>query len=113
LPRSGLGHHKGLVLSNTIGLIDADYEGPCLISVWNRNPPQSGAAITIHPGDRIAQLFFTRIARPEFSIVSTLSEMAAQGVGQAEARRAGGFGSSGIDAACPAEPTRRNSREII
>src|ERR1700719_1536505 len=61
LPRSGLGHHAGLVLGNVVGVIDADYEGPLLISAWNRNP--AGAAddaegILIAPGDRIAQLVF-------------------------------------------------------
>src|SRR6266851_5549674 len=68
LPRSGLGHRQGLVLGNAVGLIDADYEGTCLISVWNRNPAHSAhaAGITIHPGDRIAQLVFTRICRPQF-----------------------------------------------
>ena len=44
LPRSGLGHREGLVLGNAVGLIDADYEGTCLISAWNRNPARSGAA---------------------------------------------------------------------
>ncbi len=70
LPRSGLGHKEGLVLGNTIGVIDADYEGPCLISAWNRNP--AGEGIQVRPGDRIAQLVFTRIVRPEFAIVPAL-----------------------------------------
>ena len=67
LPRSGLGHREGLVLGNAVGLIDADYEGTCLISAWNRNPARSGAAgegIVIRPGDRIAQLVFTRVGPP-------------------------------------------------
>ena len=68
LPRSGLGHREGLVLGNAVGLIDADYEGPCLVSAWNRNP--SGEPVTIRPGDRIAQLVFTHIARPRFKLVS-------------------------------------------
>jgi dUTP pyrophosphatase len=93
LPRSGLGHKRGLVLGNTVGVIDADYEGVCLISAWNRNPAQTGEAIEIRPGDRIAQLVFTRIARPEFAIVSAFS--------QAGSRQEGGFGSTGIEAACP------------
>jgi dUTP pyrophosphatase len=71
LPRSGLGHKEGLVFGNTIGVIDADYEGPCLISAWNRN--SVGEGIRIRPGDRIAQLVFTRIARPEFAIVAAFS----------------------------------------
>src|SRR5437764_15282967 len=76
LPRSGLGHREGLVLGNAIGLIDADYRGPCLISAWNRNPP-GGKDIVIEPGDRIAQLVFTRIARPQFRVVSQFTEAGA------------------------------------
>jgi len=116
LPRSGLGHREGLVLGNTVGVIDADYEGPCLISAWNRNPrsavdggppgrdadpPHSDAAITIQPGDRIAQLVFTRIARPEFAIVRRFSASGSRAVG--------GFGSTGVEAACPQRRGRRNS----
>ena len=91
LPRSGLGHREGLVLGNAVGVIDADYEGACLISAWNRNPARAGddaEGIVIAPGDRIAQLVFTRIARAEFTIVSDL--------GVADGRQAGGFGSTGI-----------------
>jgi dUTP pyrophosphatase len=88
LPRSGLGHREGLVLGNAVGLIDADYEGPCLISAWNRNPAGSGKDIVIEPGDRIAQLVFTRIARPEFRVVAEFTETGA--------RQAGGFGSTGV-----------------
>ena len=91
LPRSGLGHRDGLVLGNAVGVIDADYEGTCMISAWNRNPapPGSGArGILIRPGDRIAQLVFSRIARPEFTIVAQFSE--------AGGRQEGGFGSSGL-----------------
>jgi dUTP diphosphatase len=94
LPRSGVGHGAGLVLGNAVGVIDADYQGPCLISAWNRNPPGGGEeGITINPGDRIAQLLFTRIARPQFSIVAELPETGG--------RQAGGFGSTGIASACP------------
>lgn len=92
LPRSGLGHKRGLVLGNTVGVIDADYEGPCLISAWNRHSRQGGEAIAIRPGARIAQLVFTRIARPELAIVSSFSEQGR--------RQEGGFGSTGIDVAC-------------
>ena len=106
LPRSGLGHREGLVLGNTVGLIDADYEGPCLISAWNRNPPQSRRAVTVRPGERIAQLVFTRIARPEFVVVSNLSQSQSRENRPSQTRGAGGFGSSGIEAACPVEPTR-------
>jgi dUTP pyrophosphatase len=93
LPRSGLGHKRGLVLGNTVGVIDADYEGPCLISAWNRQLGSSGGAIEIRPGDRIAQLVFARIARPELTFVSSFSEQGR--------RQEGGFGSTGIAAACP------------
>ena len=94
LPRSGLGHREGLVLGNAVGLIDADYGGACLISAWNRNPPRSGGAeegITIRPGDRIAQLVFTRVARPQFTVVADFPV--------AGGRQAAGFGSTGIGAA--------------
>jgi len=101
LPRSGLGHRAGLVLGNAVGLIDADYQGPLLISAWNRNPPGSGAAITVAPGDRIAQLVFTRIVRPDISVVSEFSEKSA--------RDLRGFGSTGVASACPGAPPRRNS----
>jgi len=93
LPRSGLGHERGLVLGNTVGVIDADYEGPCLISAWNRNPTQGGASIEIRPGDRIAQLVFTRITRPDFVIVPAF-------LGES-GRQDAGFGSTGVEAACP------------
>src|SRR5438105_7610277 len=90
LPRSGRGHRDGLVLGNAVGLIDADYEGTCFISAWNRSPalpddPQEG--MLVEPGDRIAQLVFTRVARPQFSIVTDFSPSAR--------RQAGGFGSTG------------------
>ena len=98
LPRSGFGHGEGLVLGNTIGVIDADYEGPCLISAWNRNP--AGEGIRIRPGDRIAQLVFTRIARPEFSIVTAFSDSGD--------RQSGGFGSTGVASTCGEGASRRN-----
>ena len=91
LPRSGLGHREGLVLGNAIGLIDPDYEGTCLVSAWNRNPPRSddpSEGILINPGDRIAQLVFTRIARPRFAVVAEFSDSGE--------RQAGGFGSTGV-----------------
>lgn len=83
LPRSGLGHRHGIVLGNGTGLIDADYQGPLLISVWNRGRE----AFTIQPGDRIAQLVVMPIARVELEVVDTF-------VGSA--RGAGGFGHTGI-----------------
>jgi len=100
LPRSGLGHRQGLVLGNAVGLIDADYEGPLLISAWNRNPPSNGRPIRIAPGDRIAQLVFTRIVRPEFSVVEAFSDSGE--------RQSGGFGSTGVASACRGDASRRN-----
>ena len=110
LPRSGLGHREGLVLGNAVGLIDADYEGPCLISAWNRNPavsqgPEEG--ILIRPGDRIAQLVFSRMARPQFTVVAEFSKSGG--------RQEGGFGSTGTAAsdanACPRPAAGRNYPE--
>lgn len=83
LPRSGLGHRHGIVLGNGTGLIDADYQGPLLISVWNRGRE----AFTIQPGDRIAQLVVMPIARVELEVVDTFA---------GSARGAGGFGHTGI-----------------
>ena len=93
LPRSGLGHREGLVLGNTVGLIDADYEGPLLISAWNRNPPpapgEAPRALTVRPGERVAQLVLTRIARPRLTVVEDFAALPEPG------RGAGGFGSTG------------------
>ncbi len=86
LPRSGLGHKKGLVLGNLVGLIDADYTGPILVSAWNRNPPGS-EPITIAPGERFAQMVFVPILRPDFVVVEEFSMDSSRG--------AGGFGSTG------------------
>lgn len=82
LPRSGLGHKHGIVLGNLVGLIDADYQGPLMISCWNR----SDAAFTITPGERIAQLVILPIIRAAFEVVAEFPP---------SARGAGGFGSSG------------------
>lgn len=86
LPRSGLGHRAGLVMGNGVGLIDADYTDEIRISALNRNPP-GGAPITVRPGDRIAQLLFIPVARPEFALVQAFSR---------QSGRAGGFGSTGV-----------------
>lgn len=86
LPRSGLGHKKGLVLGNGTGLIDPDYEGQILISVWNRNAPGT-PAIVIQPGERIAQMIFVPVVRPMFTVVEAFSRRTGRG--------AGGFGSTG------------------
>jgi len=82
LPRSGLGHKHGLVLGNLVGLIDADYQGPLMVSCWNRGH----AAYTIEPGDRIAQLVFLPIARAHFEVVEEF---------HSTTRGTGGFGHSG------------------
>ena len=82
LPRSGLGHKHGIVLGNLVGLIDSDYQGPLMVSVWNRG----SADFTINPGDRIAQIVFVPVVHVEFEIVEDFSTTA---------RGAGGFGSSG------------------
>jgi len=86
VPRSGLGHKKGLVLGNLVGVLDADYTGAVLISVWNRSEPGS-APIVIEPGDRIAQLMFVPVVRPSFEVVEEFTALSVRG--------AGGFGSTG------------------
>lgn len=85
VPRSGLGN-KGLVLGNLVGVLDADYTGQVMISVWNRNAPGS-PPIAIEPGDRIAQLMFVPVVRPAFEVVDEFSALSVRG--------AGGFGSTG------------------
>ncbi len=82
LPRSGLGHKKGIVLGNLVGLIDSDYQGPLMVSCWNRSPDH----YTIEPGERIAQLVFVPIVQAEFAVVAEFS---------ASDRGEGGFGHSG------------------
>ena len=83
LPRSGLGHKHGIVLGNGTGLIDADYQGPLMISVWNRGHE----AFTIEPGDRIAQLVILPIVRARLEVVDSFADTA---------RGAGGFGHTGV-----------------
>ena len=85
LPRSGRGHRDGLVLGNGTGVIDADYEGPLMVSAWNRDDAEPAR---IEPGERIAQLVFTRIARPALTLLDGPA-------GPGSERGAGGFGSSG------------------
>ena len=82
LPRSGLGAKSGIVLGNLVGLIDSDYQGPLMISVWNR----AKSAFTIQPLDRIAQLVVVPVVQVEFEVVEEFA---------ASARGAGGFGSTG------------------
>ena len=83
LPRSGLGHRHGIVLGNGTGLIDADYQGPLLISVWNRGHE----AFTIQPGDRIAQVMVLPVVRVSLQVVDTFAD---------SARGTGGFGHTGV-----------------
>jgi len=70
LPRSGLGHKKGIVLGNLVGLIDSDYQGELKVSCWNR----SKTSYTIAPGDRIAQLVLLPIVRASFQQVDTFEQ---------------------------------------
>jgi dUTP pyrophosphatase len=81
-PRSGLGHKKGIVLGNLVGVIDADYQGEIKVSCWNR----SDTPHEIQPMDRVAQLLFLPVLRPSFEVVSEFS---------ASERGEGGFGSTG------------------
>ena len=83
LPRSGLGHKHGIVLGNGTGLIDADYQGPLMISVWNRGREP----FTMQPGDRIAQLVLLPIVRAQLQVVDAF---------ETSARGAGGFGHTGV-----------------
>jgi dUTP pyrophosphatase len=87
LPRSGLGHKRGLVLGNLVGLIDADYQGELLISMWNRNAAGTDP-IRIEPGERVAQMLFVPVLRPTLTVVDAFSAVSV--------RQAGGFGSTGI-----------------
>ena len=82
LPRSGLGHKHGIVLGNLVGLIDSDYQGPLMVSCWNR----SAVPFTIQPGERIAQLVVVPVLQMDLQVVSDFT---------ASDRGAGGFGHSG------------------
>ena len=82
LPRSGLGAKNGIVLGNLVGLIDSDYQGPLMVSVWNRGK----SPFTIQPLDRIAQLVVMPVVQVQFEVVVEFA---------ASARGAGGFGSTG------------------
>lgn len=85
LPRSGLGT-KGLVLANTVGLIDEDYQGELKISAWN-SLPYGDSTIFLRAGDRIAQIMFVPVVKVAFNVVDEFSDATDRGVG--------GFGSSG------------------
>ena len=82
LPRSGLGHKHGLVLGNLVGLIDSDYQGPLMVSCWNRG----AQAYTVQPGERIAQLVIVPVVQVEFEVVESFT---------ATDRGGGGFGHTG------------------
>jgi len=82
LPRSGLGHKHGVVLGNLVGLIDSDYQGQLMVSVWNRGQK----SFTIEPGERIAQMVFVPVVQAEFNLVEEFDS---------SERGAGGFGHSG------------------
>ena len=82
LPRSGLGHKHGIVLGNLVGLIDSDYQGPLMVSCWNRGQ----AAFTVQPMDRIAQLVIVPVVQARFRQVQEFN---------ASDRGEGGFGSTG------------------
>ena len=82
LPRSGLGHKHGIVLGNLVGLIDCDYQGPLMVSCWNRGHEP----FTLQPLERIAQLVIVPVVQARFKVVESFEE---------SARAAGGFGSTG------------------
>ena len=82
LPRSGLGHKHGIVLGNLVGLIDSDYQGPLMVSCWNRG----ASAFTLQPLERIAQLVIVPVVQARFRVVPEF---------EASDRGAGGFGSTG------------------
>lgn len=77
VPRSGLGVKHGIVLGNLVGVIDADYQGPLMVSLWNR----STQAFTISPGDRIAQLLITPVLQSNFDIIKEFSKTTKRGSG--------------------------------
>ncbi len=83
LPRSGMGHKNGIVLGNLVGLIDSDYQGPLMVSTWNRGQKP----FTLEPLERLAQLVFVPVAQAKFKLVDTFEEVTE--------RAAGGFGSTG------------------
>ena len=82
LPRSGLGHKHGLVLGNLVGLIDSDYQGPLMVSCWNRG----NTAYTLQPFERLAQLVIVPVVQASFRVVDDFT---------ASDRGTGGFGSTG------------------
>jgi dUTP pyrophosphatase len=86
LPRSGLGHKNGIVLGNLVGLIDSDYQGPLMVSCWNR----SASAFTVQPFERIAQMVIVPVVQAHFRVVESFAQAS-----DPLARGSGGFGSTG------------------
>ncbi len=82
LPRSGLGHKHGIVLGNLVGLIDSDYQGPLMVSAWNRG----SSSYTLQPLERLAQLVIVPVVQAQFKVVESF---------ETSQRGAGGFGSTG------------------
>ena len=82
LPRSGLGHKHGIVLGNLVGLIDSDYQGPLMVSCWNRG----SEPFTLQPLDRLAQLVIVPVVQARWRVVDDFA---------ASERAGGGFGSTG------------------
>jgi len=82
LPRSGLGHKHGIVLGNLVGLIDSDYQGELMVSVWNRGKN----SFRLEPGERLAQYVLVPVVQAEFEQVDEFV---------ATERGAGGFGHTG------------------
>lgn len=83
LPRSGLGHKHGIVLGNLVGLIDSDYQGPLMVSMWNRGDSD----FVIEPMERIAQMVIVPVMQPSFHVVENFDAASERGIG--------GFGSTG------------------
>ena len=82
IPKSGLGHKKGIILGNSIGLLDSDYHLECFVSVWNTG----NEAFTIQRGMYVAQAYFAPVARVEWNVVNVFNRTV---------KRTGGFGSTG------------------
>lgn len=82
IPRSGMGHKKGVVLGNLVGLIDSDYQGELMISTWNRG----STPFVLEPFERLAQLVVLPVVQPQFELVESFEE---------SERGEGGFGSTG------------------
>ncbi|ADV33986.1 deoxyuridine 5'-triphosphate nucleotidohydrolase [Candidatus Blochmanniella vafra str. BVAF] len=75
LPRSGLGHYHGIILSNSVGLIDSDYQGEIQVSLWNRGEEE----FILTPGKRVAQLLFISLVQVQFSLVTSFKSCSMRG----------------------------------